>query len=103
MKRSQAMMCCLSITFDRNETIKQFQTTHGMRFKAVSIGMNEIARRFGVRKFPVNFLVGVDGTIVKKKDGVESIDTANQEILAEFSPVIQSELQKYEKSGKSGK
>jgi len=84
----------VSITFDNSEIIKQFQTTHGMRFKAISISLNEIARRFGVRQFPVNFLVGADGTIVMKKDGIESTDTANQEILAEFSPVIQSELQK---------
>ena len=84
----------VAITFDNNEIIRQFQTTHGMRFKTISIGMNEIARHFGVRQFPVNFLVGIDGTIVKKKMGTISIDTANQEILAEFSPVIESELQK---------
>ena len=84
----------VSITFDSNEIIRQFQATHGMQFKTVSLGMNEIARRFGVRQFPVNFLVGVDGTIMKKKMGIDSIETANQEIFAEISPVIQSELQK---------
>jgi len=84
----------ISVTFDRNESIRQFQATYGMGFKITSIGSSEIERHFGVSMYPVNFLVGIDGTIVKKKMGIQSFDTAKQEVLAEFSPAIQSELQK---------
>jgi len=84
----------ISITFDNNESIRQFQATYGMRFKIISIDSNEIERRFGVSQYPINFLVGINGSIVKMTKGIKSFDTANQELLAEFSPAIQSELQK---------
>jgi len=84
----------IAITFDGYEQIKWIRETHGMRFKIVSIYSDEIERHFGVRNYPTNFLVGIDGRILKMKRGIKSFETANQEILDEFSPAIQSELQK---------
>ena len=70
------------------------QAMHDMRFKIVSVDADEIERRFNINSYPTNFLVGVDGNIVKMKTGIKSFETATQELLAEFSPTIQSELQK---------
>ena len=84
----------IAITFDSNEQIKWFQETYRMRFKIISIDVKEIERRFEVSQYPVNLLVDVNGNIVKMKKGTKSLDTAKQELLDEFSPAIQSELQK---------
>jgi hypothetical protein len=51
-------------------------------------------RHFGVTGYPTNYLVGIDGTIIKKKTGAKSLKTASKEVLNEFSPAIKSELQK---------
>jgi len=79
------------ITAVQNEYI---QTMYDMRFKIVSIDGDEIERRFKINGYPTNFLVGINGNIVKMKRGTQSFDTATQELLVEFSPAIQSELQK---------
>ena len=78
----------ISVTFDNYETIKQFQETHGKRFKVVSTNRNEI-RRFAVGAYPTNILVGVDGKVVLKMVGGRGNRVRNQ-----FSAAIQSELRK---------
>ena len=70
------------------------QSMYDMRFKIISIDGDEIGRRFRINGYPTNFLVGINGNIVKMKRGIKSFDTATQELLAEFLPAIQSELQK---------
>jgi peroxiredoxin len=87
-------MLFITITFDNNETIRQFQAAHGMQFKVISIETKEIMRHFGVTSYPTNYLVGIDGTIIMKKTGAKSLKTASKEVLNEFSPAIKSELQK---------
>ena len=86
----------IAITFDKEADVRNFQREYKSLFKIVSISNKEIQQLFGPLPYPANILVGTDGKIAKCKFGCRTSDKdlATQDILAEFSPIIQSELQK---------
>lgn len=82
----------IMITFEDLEVIQEIRKEYGLSYKMVSVARDTISS-WGIRGYPSSFVLDKEGVIAyARAGGQDVVQKATVEVLAKFSPKIETQL-----------